>query len=529
MKKQLLFILISGMLSVSFLIGCKKDILDTVPNDRISSEIYWKSENDVRYAVNAIYPSLDAVNLFNLDGVSDIGHTNTVFTAEYNIENGSYDATHSRVLTEWNAGYRGIYLANTVLENIGKVTSTNTVLMNQFKGEAKALRAYFYMKLVGLYGDVPLLTTTIDAAEGREVTRTAAAAVWDFIDKELTEAATLLPVTYTAADKGRVTQGAALALKARANLWAGRYANAAAAAKQVMDLNTYSLLPEYGKLFTYASENNVEVVLDKQFLAGTYAHNAFASMGPYSQKTSSSNYVPVKALVDQYPMKNGKAITDPASGFDPKKPYLNRDPRLRFTMYVDGDALPSGILFSPTPGGGGADEVGKTQYNTTTGFSLKKYCSAEDYAAPSNSGLNFILLRYAEVLLTYAEAKIELNQIDATVLDAINRVRTRSDVGLPALASGLSQAEMRNAVRLERTLELSWEGWRLFDIRRWKTAETVMPGKVYGMTYYNSSGNPVTIEVPSVVRSFDVTKHYLWPVPQSQKILNPALGQNPGW
>jgi len=108
--------------------------------------------------------------------------------------------------------------------------------------------------------------------------------------------------------------------------------------------------------------------------------------------------------------KNGKAITDPTSGFDPQKPYLNRDPRLRFTMYVDGDALPSGILFSPTPGGGGADEVAKTQYNTTTGFSLKKYCSAEDYAAPGNSGLNFILLRYAEVLLTYAEAKIEQNQ-----------------------------------------------------------------------------------------------------------------------
>lgn len=528
MKKQFLYISLLATSLITVLPGCKKNILDTVPNDRISSEIYWKTESDARNAVNAIYTSLDAVNLFNLDGVSDIGHTNTVFTAEYTIENGSYDATHSRVQTEWNSGYRGISLANALLDNIDKVVSTNTALINQFKGEAKALRAYFYMKLRGLYGDVPLVTTTISPADGKAVTRASASVVMDFIDKELAEAAALLPATYAAADKGRITKGAALALKARADLWAGKYADAATAAKQVMDLNVYSLLPEYGKLFTYAAENNVEVILDKGFLAGTYAHNAFAFMGPYSQKSSGSTYVPVKALVDLYPMKNGKAITDPTSGFDPQKPYLNRDPRLRFTMYVDGDALPSGILFSPTPGGGGADEVAKTQYNTTTGFSLKKYCSAEDFAAPANSGLNFILLRYAEVLLTYAEAKIEQNQIDATVLDAINKVRTRSDVGLPALTAGLSQAEMRAAVRLERTLELAWEGWRLFDIRRWKTAETVMSGKVYGMTYYKS-GSPVTVEVPSVVRSFNAAKHYLWPVPQNEKNLNPGLGQNPGW
>ena len=197
-------------------------------------------------------------------------------------------------------------------------------------------------------------------------------------------------------------------------------------------------------------------------------------------------------------------------------------------MYVDGDALPSGILFKPVPGGGGGDEIGKTQYNTTTGFSLKKYVSAEDFANPGASGLNFILLRYAEVLLTYAEAKIELNQIDATVYDAINKIRTRSDVGLPALSSGLTQTELRTVVRRERTLELAFEGVHLFDIRRWKTAQLLMTGKVFGITYY-SGANPITIEVPSVIRTFDASKHYLWPIPQKEKTLNPTLGQNPGW
>jgi hypothetical protein len=317
-------------------------------------------------------------------------------------------------------------------------------------------------------------------------------------------------------------------LKARTALWAGRYQVAADAAKAVMDLNVYNLLPEYGKLFTLAAENSVEVIFDKQYLAGTFTHNAFAIMGPYSQKASGSNFVPTKAWADLYTMKNGLPITDPASGYDPKTPYLNRDPRMRFTSYIDGDPLPSGIQFRPVPGGGGADEIGRTQYNTVTGYSLKKYCSAEDYGLPGASGLNFILLRFAEVLLTYAEAKIELNQIDQSVYDAINRVRTRSDVGLPALTSGLTQAELRNIVRRERTIELAWEGWHLFDIRRWKTAATVMPGKVYGITYV-SGANLVTVEVPSVLITFDPAKHYLWPVPQTEAVLNPNLGQNPGW
>ena len=528
MKKLKLYTATSILILGISLQSCKKNILETVPNDRVSTEIFWETETDARFAVNSVYSSLDAVNLFVLDGVTDIGHTNTVFTTEYNIENGSYDASHSRIQTEWQNGFRGIFLANYVLENIDRVKTTNTALINQFKAEARALRAYFYIKLVGLYGDVPLLTSNLTPADGLKVSRNKASEVWSFIDKELTEAAAALPNAYGATDRGRVTKGAALALKARANLWAGNFMGAADAAKAVIDLNIYGLLPEYGKLFTYANENSREVVFDRQFLVGTTTHNAFSFMGPYSQKASASSYVPTKALADMFPMKNGKAITDPTSGYDLKNPYNNRDPRMRFTMYLDGDPLPSGILFKPVPGQNGADEVGRTQYNTSTGFSLKKYVSAEDFGTPGASGLNFILIRYAEVLLTYAEAKIELNQIDATVYNAINAVRTRSDVGLPALNTGMSQADLRNAIRTERTIELAFEGLRLFDIRRWKIGPAVMPGKVFGITY-TSGTNVLTVEVPSVLKTFDPSKHYLWPVPQKEKELNQLLGQNPGW
>jgi len=191
----------------------------------VSSEIYWKTETDARYAVNAVYASLDATNLFVLDGITDIGHTNTVFTVEYNIENGTYDASHSRIQTEWQNAYRSIFLANYVLENIDKIKTTNTGLINQFKSEARVLRAYNYMKLAGLYGDVPLIKSAINTADGLTATRSKVAEVWAFIDKELTEASAFLPNSFAGVDKGRVTKGTALALKARSALWSGDFAH----------------------------------------------------------------------------------------------------------------------------------------------------------------------------------------------------------------------------------------------------------------------------------------------------------------
>jgi hypothetical protein len=130
MKKNILkHTLIALALLSGLFQSCRKNILETIPDDRISSAVFWKTEADARLGVNAIYTSLDAINLFVLDGITDIGHTNTVFTAEYAIESGAYDATHSRVQAEWTSAYRGIFLANDVLENIGRVQSTNTALM----------------------------------------------------------------------------------------------------------------------------------------------------------------------------------------------------------------------------------------------------------------------------------------------------------------------------------------------------------------------------------------------------------------
>lgn len=522
-------IIASIAVSSGLLISCDNNLLETFPNDRLSVDVFWTTETDAKLAVNALYTDLDSTNIISWDALTEIAHTNQNFDVQAYVELGTYDGTSSKIYNEWKRAYRGIRATSYFLENVDKVPSGNTALINQLKGEAKVLRAYQYIKLAGLYGSVPLVTTSITIDESRTLQNKPVAEIWNFIDKELNEAAALLPATYPASDNGRVTKGAALGLAARASLYAGRYEKAAAEADLVITSGVYELYSSYEKLFTYAAENNKEVLFDRQFIKDNYPINVFPLLAPYSQKNSQSTYVPTKALVDTYETTAGKLITDNASCYNPATPYVNRDPRLKFSIFLEGDILPSGIAFKPAPNSGTADAIGSTYIASTTGFNIKKYVLADDFSNPVNSGINIILLRYAEVLLTYAEAKIELGQIDASVLAAINLVRNgRSDVKQPAVKTA-SQAEMRNIVRRERTVELAFEGQHLFDIRRWKTAEKVMPGPVYGITYKDASGALKTVEVVAVNKTFDASRHYLWPIPQKERDLNPTLTQNPGW
>ncbi|WP_234669384.1 RagB/SusD family nutrient uptake outer membrane protein [Dyadobacter sp. CY261] len=506
--------------------GCDRELLETIPNDRLPVELFWKTEQDATMAANAIYTYLEGPGIFSWDGMTDIGHTNQSFATEALIEKGQTDALNAKILSEWTNAYKGIRAANSFFSNIDKVQSADPKKISLLKGEVKFLRAYLYLKLASLYGDVPLITDEISLEESRQVKRAPVEAIWDFVTSELTESAGLL--ASAPQQKGRITKGAALGLKARALLYAGRYEGSAAAAREVMDLKVYSLYPSYEKLFTYEAENNQEVILDKQFIKDNYNNNVFATMAPYSQQASTNSFVPTKNLVDAYAMNNGKDITDPESAFDPKSPYSNRDPRLRYSVFVTGEKLPDGKIYNPNPGSGTADAVGYSYITSTTGFTLKKYINPQDLAQPANCGINIVLMRYAEILLTYAEAKIELNQLDQSVLDAINLVRQRGDVNMPPMKDLASQQIMRQIVRKERLVELAFEGFRFFDLRRWRMAEEVLPGKVYGMTYVDN-GSLKTIEAPAFERAFNKNRDYLWPIPQKERDLNPALTQNPNW
>jgi hypothetical protein len=413
------------------------------------------------------------------------------------------------------------------MDNVGRIPVSNAALVNSRIGEVRTLRAYYYLKLAGWYGAVPLVTTSIGIDEGAQISRTDVSKIYDFISGDLDTAATLLPTAQT--DKGRITRGAALALKARAMLYAGRYPEAATAAKAVMDLNVYTLYPKYQNLFSYAAENNSEVIIDKEFLKDLYSNNVFYNLAPSSLASSIAQVVPTKQLADEFEMTNGKMIADPASGFDPYNPYMNRDPRMGYSIYRPGDLLVNGKTYNSVPGSGTADAIGGGNlYATTTGYNVKKYVNADDLGTPQNCGINIIILRYAEVLLTYAEAKIEANQIDQSVYDAINLVRARGDVNMPAVTAGQTQDQLRAAVRHERIVELAFEGLHTFDIRRWKTAETVMPGPIQGITY-NKNGVLTTVVNNSFIRSFKPNRDYLWPIPQQEITLDKNLTQNPNW
>ena len=507
--------------------SCRENLLVTVPTDRISTNIYWKTDVDATNAANAAYTYLDGVNLVMWDGLSDIGHFNTTGAALAPVDQGVADSQNSTFSDQYNNLYKGIHAANYFMENIDKITITDTTLVNSRKGEVRALRAYYYSKLVACFGAVPLVTKSISISEGTALTRTDVSTIYDYIASELDAAAALLPKTQS--DKGRITKGAALALKARAMLLAGRYAESATAAKAVMDLNVYTLYPTFKSLFGYAAENNSEVIMDKEFTKDVYSNNIFYSMAPASLASSVAQVVPTKAIADEFEMANGLKITDAGSGYDALNPYKNRDPRLHYTIYTPGDTLVNGKVYNSTPGSGTADAIGGGNlYATTTGFNVRKYINAEDLGTPSNCGINLIIIRYAEVLLTYAEAMIEQNNLDQSVYDAINKVRQRGDVNMPVLTTGKTQEQLRAAVRHERTVELAFEGLHTWDIRRWKTAETLMQGAIKGMDYVKD-GAVVTVVNNSFIRTFNANRDYLWPIPKNEITLNPNLTQNPNW
>lgn len=512
-----------------FYAGCQSDLLDTVPNDRISTEIFWRTITDAEFGANAVYPSLDSLNIFSYDGITDLLLTNHPFNANVDVQRGFGTVATQRFFSEWEATYQGIRRANDFMDNIDRVEHDDVSAINRLKGEVITIRAYHYIKLVMLYGDVPLITTGINIEEGRNITRTPVSEIWDFVERELGQAAEWLPYT----DNGRIGKGAALGLKARAMLFAGRYSQAAEAAKEIMDSGEFSLYPDYYRLFQYQGQYNNEVLLNRQRARDVNAHNIYAIVAPWSQIPGSTGslYVPTQAMVEMYEMDNGKPIHDPESGYDSQNPYENRDPRLYHSIFLtERTPLPDGGTYGSTPNTDGSDAVQITVYSTATGYNIRKYVANEDYNNPSNSGLNIILLRYAEVLLTYAEAKIELGEMDQSVYDAINAVRQRPSVAMPPISmeNAYNQDQLREIVRKERTVELAFEGLRLYDIRRWRIAEEVIPSLPKGMTYVEN-GQLKQIELPGFERSFNSNRDYLWPIPQRERELNPNLTQNQGW
>lgn len=545
-RKILTFsLVVSFGAALLFASGC--DFLETEPPGTLSEATFWQTEEDVRVATNDLYNYLYGQLRFDLSALSDEATPNWAFdnlaTYARGQQTSTTQFTNSWWPSWWESHYSGIRAANEVLARAPEVEQGDQEAINNHMAEARFMRAYLYMHLAFLYGDVPLIEQPISLEEANNVTRTSQDSIWTFVSNELQAAAEELPANWSGGDQGRATEGAARGMRARAMLYAASrnerlgnsqdasdyYQQAMQSAQAVMDLNEYSLYPSYEELFTPEAEYNSEVILNKDFVQNTHPNQVNEFLAPASLVSGrGQNFnVPTASLVDAYEMENGMPPDASGSGYDPQNPYENRDPRLDYSVFIPGDTLPDGSIYDSRPGFNGADDVEQGFETTDTGFNVEKYVTDECLSDQYNCGVNIIEMRYAEILLIYAEAKIEMGQVDQSVYDAINQIRERSDVNMPPIQTGKTQQEMREIVRHERLVELAFEGQRFFDVRRWGIAEDVLNGPIYGLRYEDQQGNMQQVTFDPFERTFE-EHHYLWPILQKEIDLI-GLEQNPGY
>lgn len=500
------------------LIACDRDALDVNPEDQLSTATFWKTESDALAGLAACYSTLKLGESdwsmipsglrfpTGMDALSDDGYAQYDGGAANTISfSGPTPNTGGFVYNFYFYDYRAIAIFNNFLANIGKVTMDEAT-RKVYIAEVKFLRAYHYFELANLYGNIILVKEPATDSYKEPQTKSSRDEVLAFVNEDLDAAVSDLPdKAYT---DGHVVKGTAQAMKARVLLYQKKYAEAAALAKTVTSGGKFSLAPSYSSLFAKPGQNNNPEIL---FSVRQSSPNSYPMYGVDLAQGSWLSAQPTQDLVNEYEAKDGLP-TSSSPLYDPAKPYENRDPRLRMTVFVPGDGPAQGWnqynsgspTFVPFAG------------SNTTGFAAKKYLDLTktnpQYGTISDQ--DYVLIRYAEVLLNYAEAENEANG-PANAYAAVNQVRAR--VGMPALTAGLTQAQMRDKIRHETRVEFGLEGLRYYNLRRWGIAAqklnnfVIVPGNT---NLKNKIYQP----------TFDY-----WPIPQTDIDRNPALVQNTGY
>lgn len=583
MKKYKIIIL---LLTVLIFSACDSRILDLESLTEPVDATFYSNEEELNLALTGAYSTLAYTgNKYTLPMpvVMDNSATDVAIMRGFEggdgfaeLGTGTHSATSAIYKNNYSFHYKAIGRTNALLQNMER--SKDVVDAGRYaaiQAQALFIRAYHYLFLTELYGDVPLVTETFKSPAEALAPRATKAAVVDQILKDLDTAVASLPDSWSSSERGRITRGAALALKARIALYNKRYSEAAEAARTVIDRESamgYSLHPDYGELFTLAGQGSAEIMLSMPYKDGFSTSLLPRSQGSRNLSGYSTN-VPTQSMIDSYEATDGKPI-DESAVYDPTRPFNNRDPRLQASIILPGtiwagnifESHPDSVILRNAQGkaiGRNNDSRGGIWAASFCGYLWKKYTD-EEYQAVYQvwSDHDFILIRLAEVLLTYAEAKIEQGQIDDSVLLAINRIRARAygvavtnTAAYPAITA-TSQAELRKVIRRERKVELADEGFRLFDIRRWRIAEKVMPVKIYGQVLdrAHATGVPeidddcfvsytgiesqydlnTDARFPNAQnRTFNPSRDYLCPIPQQEidtyKGLGGNLEQNPGY
>lgn len=550
--KRLSIYLLAGVAALTT--SCS-DFLDTLPNDAMSPATTWKTETDVESFVVGCYNGLlDGGSILYMDCGSDIGYNNFPWEGYRAMGDGSLASGDESQASFYN--FSIIRRCNTVLDNIDKVTFTDEKKKKDLIAQVKAIRAYRYFIMNWWYGGVPIIGT-YNTAEEAQVPRNSEAEVREQVAKDLKDA--IADINETPEARGRIAKGAVLAIKMREALYYGDWKEAKTAAQDIIDLKQYELEKgepdSYAKLFKLSGTASKEIILADQRIANLFGLGTIGQM--YNNADAGwSSIVPTQNLVDMYEMKTGLTKEEAGNAYDPVHPFADRDPRMAMTILYPGRDWRGAVL----------NTLDKTVYDkeakkdvdnknfptytdnaSKTALTWAKYLDPIDqYSNIWDTGACPIVFRYAEVLLTYAEAANELDGPSDVIYGYLNDIRNRA--GMPDVdkAKYNTKEKLRELIRRERAVELAGEGLRRADILRWKDAsgkmlaETVLNGPLYrisGKIDYNEQ-DPYKRAVVDAdykkkdneieIRKFATKNRYL-PIRQTVLDKNPKLKQNDGY
>lgn len=563
--------------NIGLILGCMVMLsschdLDLSPLANGSTENWYKDEAEVEMAVNDLYRNI----FWTQDGGeytdwSDDYQNRGTLRA---FENATVNGQTSEVTSLWSNMYKMVARSNNVIAKAGGAVENgaNKAKIDVLVGEAHFCRAQAYANLIFKYGDVPFVTEELTIEEGYATGRTDKAVILKQVYEDFDAAIAVLPLKRSGVQ--RPTKGAAMALKARIALYMSDWATAAAAAKACIDLGQYELHKDYADLFYQDTKESSEFIflIPRAIEYGEFIRDAITrNHFPRNTQGFCAIY-PTWDLFASYTCTDGLPI-DESPLFDSHNPFENRDPRCSMTIVPFGENH-LGVEYNPCPTASRVMnyETGEMIWNNDTrvnhenaswnGLVWKKGIDKTWFENGYKIAPPMIISRYADVLLIFAEAKIELGQIDQSVLDAMNEVRARaygvdkSETDKYPAFTTANQTELRRQLRIERRMEFPMERLRYADLIRWRLAEISMNRKIYGLVYVK--GQQVTPEemedwfwpfspeidenglpdftslevagkaVSCAQRRWD-NRQYLWPIPTAEIVINENMKQNPGY
>lgn len=524
--------------SMSLLISSCNE-MENAPTNKFTDDSFWTSSTKAQYVVNKAYSQMySAGQMWTDESLSDNVYDGRSVNDQRTIRRGMATPALDLFKNEWSSLYSGIKTCHIFLQKIDLVPNMDPNLKARMIAEIRFIRASLYFRLTNLYGAVPFFTQEVSLEESLKISRTDRETIINFIHQELSDIVDVLPTRDQLPDseRGKITKGAVETLQARVYLMDSDWENVMIHCDNLMskqnEYGTYRLFNNYAGLFKETNEYNEEVIMDRSYVPNVITWKEMEEMAPRSRGGNNANRVPQQSLVDTYLTLSGKTINESGTDYNKSKPYENRDPRLTATIVYDNykwseniDDGSNDVVIKIHPNSKTIDAYDGGNNSTATGYYTSKYYNPQ---APGNmnSGVNIITMRYADILLMYAEAYHEQNSMTEEVWDkTIRPIRQRAgftEESALAFPEGKSKQEMQKIIRDERRVELALEGLRWFDIKRWKAGTEYLTGRVRGASFVDAN------KLDN--RSFDESKDYFWAVPISEIDLNPNLApNNPGY